>query len=100
MILFIRLFGVLLYLFQTVKYIALLITTCRNDFVLLSAACHLITTAPITTLFTLKITSLLSVVSKVFEKLETVELVVTLRNVAFFLFSSMVLGLLDQLQIF
>ena len=35
--------------------------------------------------------SILSVVSKVFEKLE---------NMAFFLISSMVLGLLDQLQIF
>ena len=38
--------------------------------------------------------SLLSMVSKVFEKL------VNNRNMAFFLISSMVLGLLDQLQIF
>ena len=37
--------------------------------------------------------SLLSVVGKVFEKFSQ-------RNVAFFLISSMVLGLLDQLQIF
>ena len=37
--------------------------------------------------------SLLSVVSKVFEKFSQ-------RNVAFFLISSMVLGLLDQLRIF
>ena len=43
--------------------------------------------------------SLLSVVSKVFEKL-VVGLLITQRNVAFFLISSMVLGFLDQLQIF
>ena len=42
--------------------------------------------------------SLLSVVSKVFEKL--VNNRITERNVAFFLISNMVLGLLDQLLIF
>ena len=42
--------------------------------------------------------SLLSVVSRVFEKL--IGLLITQRNVAFFLISSMVLSLLDQLQIF
>ena len=44
--------------------------------------------------------SLLSVVSKVFEKLVSKGLLITKRNVAFFLISSMVLGLLNQLQIF
>ena len=44
--------------------------------------------------------SLLSVVSKVFEKLVNNRIVDHLENVAFFLMSSMVLGLLDQLQIF
>ena len=44
--------------------------------------------------------SLLSVVSKVFEKLVNNRIVDHLGNVAFFLISSMVLGLLDQLQIF
>ena len=43
---------------------------------------------------------LLSVVSKVFEKLVNNRIVDHLGNVAFFLISSMVLGLLDQLQIF
>ena len=42
--------------------------------------------------------SLLSVVSKVFEKI--LGLLITLKNVAFFLISSMILYLLDQLQIF
>ena len=42
--------------------------------------------------------SLFSVVTKVFEKL--IGLLVTYRNVAFFLVSCMVLGLLAQLQIF
>ena len=44
--------------------------------------------------------SLLSVVNKVFEKRVNNMVVDHLRNVAFFLISSMVLGLLDQLQIF
>ena len=46
--------------------------------------------------------SLLSVVSKVFEKLnkKIIGLLITWRNVAFFLISSMILGLLNQLQIF
>ena len=44
--------------------------------------------------------SLLSVVSKVFEKLVNNRIIDHLENVAFFLISSMVLGLLDQLQIF
>ena len=44
--------------------------------------------------------SLLSVVSKVFEKLVNNRFVDTQRNTAFFLISSMVLILLDQLQIF
>ena len=44
--------------------------------------------------------SLLSVVSKVFEKLLNNRIVISQRIVAFFLISSMVLGLLDQLQIF
>ena len=45
--------------------------------------------------------SLLSVLSKVFEKLVNNRIVDhLLRNVAFFLISSMVLGLLDHLQIF
>ena len=39
--------------------------------------------------------SLLSVVSKVFEKLKIIGLLITYRNVAFFLISSIVLGLLD-----
>ena len=43
--------------------------------------------------------SLLSVASKVFEKL-VIGLLITYRDVAFFLISSMVLGLSDQLQIF
>ena len=45
---------------------------------------------------------LLSVVSKVLEKLneKIIGLLITWRNVAFFLISSMVLGLLNQLQIF
>ena len=44
--------------------------------------------------------SLLSVVSKAFEKLVNNRIVVQLESVAFFLISSMVLGLLNQLQIF
>ena len=44
--------------------------------------------------------SLLSVVSKVFKKLVNNMIVDHLENVAFFLISNMVLGLLDQLQIF
>ena len=44
--------------------------------------------------------SLLSVVSKVFEKLVNNRIVDDLEKSAFFLISSMVLGLLDQLQIF
>ena len=44
--------------------------------------------------------SLLSVVSKVFEKLVNNRIVDHLEKGAFFLISSMVLGLLDQLQIF
>ena len=47
--------------------------------------------------------SLLSVVSKVFEKLvnnTVIELLITQRNVVFFFISGMVLSLLDQLQIF
>ena len=43
--------------------------------------------------------SLLSVVSKVFEKPVNSRIVITQRNV-FFVISSLVLGLLDQLQIF
>ena len=43
--------------------------------------------------------SFLSEVSKVFEKL-VIGLLITKRNVAFFLISSMVLGILDQLHIF
>ena len=39
-------------------------------------------------------------VSKVFEKLVNIRIVDHLRNVAFFLISSMVLGLLDQPHIF
>ena len=42
----------------------------------------------------------LSVVSKIFEKLVKIELLITLRNVVFFLISSMVLGLPNQLHIF
>ena len=34
------------------------------------------------------------------ENLQIIELLITLRDVSFFLISSMVLGLLDQLQIF
>ena len=44
--------------------------------------------------------SLLSVVSKVSEKLVNNRIVDQLEKYAFFLISSMVLGLLDQLQIF
>ena len=44
--------------------------------------------------------SLLSVVSKVFEKLLNNRIVDHLEKYAFFLISSMALGLLDQLQIF
>ena len=46
--------------------------------------------------------SLLSVVSEVFEELVNNRIVdhLTLRNVAFFLISNMVLGFLNQLQIF
>ena len=44
--------------------------------------------------------SLLSVVSKVFEKLVNNRIVDHLEKCDFFLISSMVLGLLDQLQIF
>ena len=44
--------------------------------------------------------SLLSVVGKIFEKLLINRIVDHLENVAFFLISSMVLGLLNQLQIF
>ena len=44
--------------------------------------------------------SLLSVVRKVFEKLVNNKIVDHLNNVVFFLISSMVLGLLNQLQIF
>ena len=44
--------------------------------------------------------SLLSVVSKVFEKLVNNRFVDLLRNGAFFLIFSMVLGLLDLLQMF
>ena len=44
--------------------------------------------------------SLVSVVSKVFKKLVNNTIVDHLENVAFFLISSMVLGLLHQLQIF
>ena len=44
--------------------------------------------------------SLLSVASEVFEKLVNMELLMTHRNVVFFLVSSMVLGLPNQLEIF
>ena len=44
--------------------------------------------------------SLLSVVSKVFEKLVNNKIVDHLEKSGLFLISSMVLGLLDQLQIF
>ena len=44
--------------------------------------------------------SLLSVVSKVFEKLVNNRIVDHLKKCGLFLISSMVLGLLDQLQIF
>ena len=44
--------------------------------------------------------SLLSVVSKVFEKLVNNRIIVHLEKCGFFLISSMVLGLLNQLQIF
>ena len=44
--------------------------------------------------------SLLSMVSKVFEKLVNNRIIDDLRNVAFFLICSMVLGPLNQLQIF
>ena len=44
--------------------------------------------------------SLLSVVSKVFEKLVNKTIIVHLEKCGFFLISSMVLGLLNQLQIF
>ena len=44
--------------------------------------------------------SLLSAVSKVFEKLEIMGLVITWGNVAFFLISSMVFSLPDQVKIF
>ena len=44
--------------------------------------------------------SLLSVVNKLFEKLANNRTVDHLEKVAFFLISSMVLSLLDQLQIF
>ena len=44
--------------------------------------------------------SLLSMLSKVFEKLVNNRIVDHLKNAAFFLISSMVLGLLDQLLIF
>ena len=44
--------------------------------------------------------SILSVISKVFEKLEKNRTVDHLRNVAFFLIVSLVLVLLNQLQIF
>ena len=45
--------------------------------------------------------SFLSVVSKVFENLYIIiGLLITKRNVVFFLISSMVLGLLDHLQVF
>ena len=44
--------------------------------------------------------SLLSVISKVFEKLVSNRIDDYLENVAFFLISSVVLGFLDQLQIF
>ena len=44
--------------------------------------------------------SLLSVVSKVFEKLLNNRIVDHLEKCGFFLISSMVLGLLDQLQFF
>ena len=44
--------------------------------------------------------SLLSMVSKVFENLLIIGLLITQRNVVFFLISNIVLGLLDQLQIF
>ena len=44
--------------------------------------------------------SLLSVVSKVFEKLVNNRIVDHLQKCGLFLISSMVLGLLDQLQIF
>ena len=44
--------------------------------------------------------SFLSVISKVFEKLVNNKIVVTKRNLAFSLISSIALGLLDQLQIF
>ena len=44
--------------------------------------------------------SLLSVVSKVFEKLVNNRIVDHVEKCDFFLISSMVLGLLDQLQIF
>ena len=44
--------------------------------------------------------SLLSVVSKVFEKLVNNKLVDLLEKCEFFLISSMLLGLLNQLQIF
>ena len=60
-------FGVLLYLFHTLKYIASLVTTCRNRVFLLSVVCHLITTAPIAKHY--PPVSLYSVVNKVFEKL-------------------------------
>ena len=44
--------------------------------------------------------SLLSVVSKVFKKLVNNRIVDHLKKLAFFLVSSIILGLLDQLQIF
>ena len=44
--------------------------------------------------------SLLSVVSKVFKKLVNNRIVDHLEKLAFFLVSSIMLGLLDQLQIF
>ena len=43
---------------------------------------------------------LLSVVSKIFEKLRNNRIADHLEKFAFFLISSMVLGILDQLQIF
>ena len=46
-----------------------------------------------------RLVSLLSVVSKLFEKLRNNKLLIAMRNVTFFLISSMVFGLLDQLQI-
>ena len=44
--------------------------------------------------------SLFSVISKVFKNLCIIELLITQRNVTIFLISCVVLGLLDQLQIF